>query len=293
METFLHDLSWVMPLRSDAATPVFQAFTWAGYTTFYIILLAIGYWALEKTAFARLAVLIGLSAVLNSFLKDFWQDPRPDEMFRLDHAVGESFGMPSGHAQISFVTWVFLALSVQRAWAWVLAGIMVLGIAFSRLYLGVHDVEDILTGWAIGIVSLIAFVWFIHNHLPRWHARHWSFQLLALAALHAVMWFLWPGGPNTAFALGGLLLGWWIAIRLDRSLIHYAPRPEWWARGASAAMGIVGLFALATIWTNAAKEAGMGDIAIGYGRSLLIALYIGVIAPPLFQMLSLARKETS
>ena len=42
MGAFLHDMAWVLPLRSDAATVVFQAFTALGYFPFYLVLL--GYW---------------------------------------------------------------------------------------------------------------------------------------------------------------------------------------------------------------------------------------------------------
>lgn len=291
MESFLHDLSWVLPLRSDIATPVFQAFTWAGYTTFYIILLALGYWMLGKTVFARLAVLVGISALINAFLKDFWQDPRPADAFRLDHAVGESYGMPSGHAQVSLTTWGFLALSVRQTWAWIGAGIMIAGIAFSQLYLGVHDVEDILAGWAIGIVVLGAFVWFLRAHDHRWHNLHWSFQLVLLAILHGAAWFFWPGGPSEAFAICALLAGWWLAVLADKNFIAFQPRSEWWARGLSGLVGIIGLFALSAAWGKAAAAIGLGDIAAGYLRTLIIALYIGAIAPPLFQLMRLAEKK--
>ena len=64
MESFLHDLSWVLPLRSDIATAIFNGFTALGYLPFYLVLLPLGYWLWDKAMFTRLAVLIMASALL-------------------------------------------------------------------------------------------------------------------------------------------------------------------------------------------------------------------------------------
>src|SRR5512139_126576 len=103
MESFLHDLSWVLPLRSDIATAIFNGFTALGYLPFYLALLPLGYWLWDKDMFTRLAVLIMASALVNGFLKDLFDDPRPALEFALDPRVRESYGLPSGHAQVAVV----------------------------------------------------------------------------------------------------------------------------------------------------------------------------------------------
>ena len=42
MDDLLHDMSWVLPLRSDAATVVFETFTALGYFPFYLLALPLG-----------------------------------------------------------------------------------------------------------------------------------------------------------------------------------------------------------------------------------------------------------
>jgi len=54
-------------------------------------------------------MIVVISTVLNAFLKDLWENPRPDLALRLDAEVGKSFGMPSGHAQVSAVLWFWIA----------------------------------------------------------------------------------------------------------------------------------------------------------------------------------------
>jgi membrane-associated phospholipid phosphatase len=136
VDTFLHSMDWILPLRSPIATWIFQVFTWLGYTPFFLLFMPLGYWVWDKRVFTRIAMIVLISALLNSYLKYLFQDPRPDAMYRLDAHVGTSFGLPSGHAQTAVVLWFWLAYEMRRRVFWWLAAVMVTGIVFSRLYLG-------------------------------------------------------------------------------------------------------------------------------------------------------------
>ena len=77
MNELLHSLDWVLPLRSDELTPLMRFFTLLGYEKFILFFLPLGYWAWHRGVFLRLLVLVAFTALLNAWLKDFWQDPRP------------------------------------------------------------------------------------------------------------------------------------------------------------------------------------------------------------------------
>lgn len=70
----------------------------------------------------------------------------------------ESFSFPSGHAMAASLLYGFLAaFGVRKAQAWrwrvlavLAAGMLVVLIGFSRLYLGVHYLSDVLAGMAAG-----------------------------------------------------------------------------------------------------------------------------------------------
>ena len=132
MDSILHNISWVVQLRSPWLTPIFEGFTWLGYTQFFLVFLPFGYWLCDKKMFTRLAILIGLLALTNSFLKDLFQDPRPPLEFALDKRVGESFGFPSGHAQIATAMWLWFAYELKRPWAWARTCAAWIGTAASR-----------------------------------------------------------------------------------------------------------------------------------------------------------------
>jgi hypothetical protein len=55
--------------------------------------------------------------------------------------------------------WLFIAYAIKKRWAWIVALALVLLISLSRLYLGVHFTIDVIGGWIIGGIFLIAYLW--------------------------------------------------------------------------------------------------------------------------------------
>ena len=125
----------------------------------------------ERTA-ARCYLVTALSGWgLNLLLKLFFQRPRPALDLRLDAAGGYSY--PSGHsmlAPIVFGLGAFLLTRYARrpvAWAWLTAGlVLALGIAASRMYLGVHYPSDVV-GALLGGVAWSALGLAVYSPLDR------------------------------------------------------------------------------------------------------------------------------
>ena len=78
-------------------------------------------------------------------------------------ATETTFSFPSGHASVSVAVYGALAYLIaarvpsRRTGATVVAaaGVLVLAIGFSRLYLGVHYLSDVLAGFAAGLAWLL------------------------------------------------------------------------------------------------------------------------------------------
>ena len=111
---FWNNLDWVLPLRTPFFNLFFEFITLAGYPLFLILLLCFGYFALGSKRFFHAAMLLMAAGLLNSWLKDFGQDPRPAATYALDGRVGDSYGWPSGHTQIAVVLWGYLACSLKK-----------------------------------------------------------------------------------------------------------------------------------------------------------------------------------
>jgi undecaprenyl-diphosphatase len=130
-----------------------------------LVLLAARRW-LSLVAFA---VAEGLTPLLSASLKALVGRPRPPD--GLIHVPGAGF--PSGHAAYAGVTLVALVLvftapgPARRVW-WTMAGLGIVGMAWSRTYLQVHWLSDVVAGSLLGIgVSFLVFgaaqSWFVHR----------------------------------------------------------------------------------------------------------------------------------
>jgi glycerophosphoryl diester phosphodiesterase len=285
MDSFLHDISWVLPLRSDTATQIFNAFTLAGYTEFFLVLLPLGYWLWDKALFTRLALLIGFVGLSNTFLKELFMDPRPPGGFALDGRVGDSFGFPSGHAQIAVAMWFWLAMEIKRTWGWVAAAIIAAGVCFSRIYLGVHDVEDVLGGALLGVACI-----FIFKGLTAERAiteAHPAAQLIGLALIAPIMAVIWPHGgmlPSASLALCAFLFFWWGGRLIEERWVNYQRHGNWAVAIIATVAGLAVLFVLLKVTGDVAEAAGFSRPLAQPIQMGVIALYVTAIAPALFRV---------
>lgn len=294
MDGFLYDISWVLPLRSETATHVANAFTWLGYPQFFIALLPVIYWLIDKAAATRIAMVVIFTAVSNGLLKDIFDDPRPPgDIFALDGRVDNSYGLPSGHAQVAFALWLWLALELKQRWFWALAIFIALGVSFSRIYLGVHDMEDILAGTVLGLGSIVLLSWFFSPAFDGWRALNPFVQLGLIVAFCALLWFTWPepDGPGTKFAVSGMLLGWWAGVLLEQRHIHYARHESWFVALAATAAGIAVIFLALPQVEPALMSAGLEKVWARAAQYFLVALFVTALGPRLFQIVGAARRK--
>ena len=96
--------------------------------------------------------------LINQIMKLFFAKPRPELWARL--IAEHSFSFPSGHAVGSMVVYGFIAyilakeLQQYKRYVYTVAGILIIAIGFSRLYLGVHYPTDIIAGYGVGFLWL-------------------------------------------------------------------------------------------------------------------------------------------
>jgi membrane-associated phospholipid phosphatase len=115
---------------------------------------------LRRLALFVLVAVAG-SSLLNQVVKLAVNRSRPVLPNPVARANGMSF--PSGHAQAAIVGYTVLILVfvpfLHGAWrhmSAVVAALLVLGIGFSRIALGVHYVSDVLAGYALGAAWVAA-----------------------------------------------------------------------------------------------------------------------------------------
>lgn len=116
----------------------------------------------DKSEATTIAIAATGAVGLNAFLKSLFARTRPQLWERVVDVRFYSF--PSGHAMTSFVIYGLLGYLLARRfpqWRWFIATVTVLlimGIGFSRLYLGVHWPTDVIAGYTAGLVWLITCI---------------------------------------------------------------------------------------------------------------------------------------
>lgn len=216
-----HDLQWVLPLRTPALTQLAMGLSWLGYSTFIMFFMSIGYWAWSKAIFYRLMILVIVNALLNAYAKDWIQDPRPLLEIRLDDLVGASYGLPSGHAQLATVMWMWLAWELRRTGVWVVCTLIALSVMASRMYLGVHDLEDVVGGAVLGGLSLVVFEAVRYKNWPWQVSLGWSTALIALIGSAALL--TWPASaPEYIPTLAGWLIAANWCLHIDNRYIGFS-----------------------------------------------------------------------
>ena len=151
------DHNWLENIRSETLTSFFKIFPHFASDYFYIIVLAVGYWALKnKKLFIDLGFLVPLSTLINIILKNTFMLPRPPQSLHLV-PYHIDYGFPSGDVQVGLVFWGMIFLNTRLFAVKSAACFIVTGISFSRIYLGVHSIYDVIGGLTIGGAILIIY----------------------------------------------------------------------------------------------------------------------------------------
>lgn len=174
--------SAVQSLRSDSMTPVAKFFTLLGngiteFILFFVTALILLFKFKHK--WETLVLFIGVLTAwgMNTLLKNLFERDRPAGTWLIEE---KGFSFPSGHAMVSSLFYgligYLLWVNVRRIWkaAWlipVITIVVVVCIGGSRIYLGVHNPSDVLSGFAAGGAGLIGCIMAIHRIRTRRTAR--------------------------------------------------------------------------------------------------------------------------
>jgi undecaprenyl-diphosphatase len=155
---------YVAEHRTPWLTTVLRTVTWLGSTAVTIPVSAvIGLLMRRRTGrwspMAQLAVAIGGAVAISNIVKQLVARPRPHVGRIISSAGGYAF--PSGHAIQAVLVSTTLALlasrsSTARVVAWTAAIVVTLAVGWSRVYLGVHWLTDVLGAYVLGAAWAVA-----------------------------------------------------------------------------------------------------------------------------------------
>lgn len=151
-------IKWIQSFHSDWLDQFFILVTMLGEEYFYIAILSMIYWNINKKTARFLVLILALSATVNGAIKEIVGQSRPIgeagiRSIYTDTAEGASF--PSGHTQNATAFFGSAGLVAKNPFLWIGFSILIVLVAISRLYLGVHWPLDVIAGIGFGIVCII------------------------------------------------------------------------------------------------------------------------------------------
>ncbi len=257
----------------------------------YIVVLVILFLTVDAPIGRRLGLFLLLSFYINQHLKMFMNTTRP---FILDPSIirspealatAEGGGFPSGHAQSSMTLWGLVAFYFRRRWLWALAGVIIILVSISRLYLGVHWVVDVVGGLVVGVavmgLALLADPFFTQAlKIPK--VLMFIFGLSIPLVLH----YFFPTPESD------LLMGAFAAYATAPLIFRHYPPKTLWKKIILAILGVVLVFAFLLGSSVLLPEDIKRNVFGGFVRYLLLG-YMGLlVAPWLGKVLRLSERQS-
>ena len=206
MEFELNIIRAIQSIANPFLDGLFQFITMFGEEAILIPLIAVIYWAFNKKMGEYIAYASLTSVLVNGAIKDIFKAKRPIgepgiRSLRIETATGYSF--PSGHTQGTASFWGAIAIYLKKNYMYGISALIIVLVAISRLYLGVHYPKDVLFGAIFGILtSSIAYKLFnkVNNKISLYFGTFIVFMPVLLYAHSAD--FIKGMGTFLGFALG-------------------------------------------------------------------------------------------
>ena len=295
---FLH---FLQSIRNPFFDWFFALITHLGEETFFLVIAILFFWCINKREgyFILITGLVG--TVVNQIAKLFFRVPRPwvlDPDFEIvesarEEATGYSF--PSGHTQNIAGTYGSIAAYEPKKWKTILCTVLIVLVAFSRMYLGVHTPLDVIVSllFALGLILLLRPVFKTEESM------HKLMPIVVVASLILSVGFLayvlslsgvsfldphnYQSGLKNACTLIGCTAALIPVYILDRKYIKFETYARWYAQIIKLVGGLLGVLAIKS-GLSAPLTALFGNEFVARAvRYFLIVVFAGSVWPLTFK----------
>ncbi|VEU80659.1 phosphatase PAP2 family protein [Haploplasma axanthum] len=276
-------VKWIQSnLRSNFMDYLMYMITQIGSSYFFIVLVVLLYWLVDKRfAYKFFFAFVG-SALFNSIFKVIVKRVRPytyegiTDIFETTH--GYSF--PSGHSQATGVIYYSMMDEYGKKNK-VVKGLLIatlILVPFSRVYLGQHFLTDVLVGALIGlIVSHFMFKLF-----DKMKDKEHIYPLYAIPVIIiALLFFVGKdyGSYKDLFVAGGGYIGFTISYALEKLYVKHNVVTNITNKVLKALIGLVSTFAIYFILKEVFPDQ---SLIFDFIRYLIVTCYAGLAVPFIF-----------
>ena len=262
-----------------------------GSEIFFVALLLIGYWAFNKRESIIFTYVLIIAVLSNYWLKYIIANNRPPSSYWLPGADTPNYSTPSGHSQNSATFFGWLTVRTKTWWMTLIAISMTFLIGLSRIYLGVHFLEDVLIGWGLGFFTVIAVYYLekpARQYLSKYKFEHLLLIVFFTGFVMLVVAAILPAPPNDNFgAIGGLTMGLALGIALENRYVGFsveAPNGQKWRLALRI---VIGLILVIGVMIGLSPLLPTTDILLRSVRYFLTALMGVFIWPLIFKKINL------
>lgn len=155
-------LQYIGNLRTPFFDKVFSITTLLGEEMVILTVMCLIFWCIDKRLAYRIGLTFFLSGLLVQGLKITFRIERPwviDENFdpvegSMETATGYSF--PSGHTQTAAGMYMPIGLYTKKLWLRIVCFALAVLVGFSRIYLGVHTLNDVAASLIVTLAIALA-----------------------------------------------------------------------------------------------------------------------------------------
>jgi membrane-associated phospholipid phosphatase len=310
------NFSWLMPIM--------RFFTFLGNEEFYLIVMPVFLWAIDYNAGVRLGFIMLFSGSINSIFKFSFHQPRPywtnSTIANLD-TPHNSFGLPSGHSQNAAALFGTLAEWVKSKWLKIVLVITIFLVAISRLFLGVHSLQDIILGLTIGGIIVLLSISLRDKIGQIWQQQTVPAKILIAAAISLTLLFaavgiasfqqeknfipeVWQQNASIAGhetelhpydidgvitscgALFGVIIG---SIWVNQTGGFTANQSVWWKYILRFIIGLIGVLVFWKVLGDILPRNGdLLSHSLRYIRYALVGLWITGLSPKIFKWIKIS-----
>ena len=205
-----------------------------GEEYFIALLLGLIYWGLNKNIGEKVTFTVISGNVLNTLIKNIFCRSRPfnsvEEIQNFRDVDGYSF--PSGHSSGSSSLMGSIAWNYRQKrykWLWIIAIILPICVAISRVYLGAHYPTDVIGGLLLGVIVIVLFE-LLYNVIPNKYYLYIGMAILGFCGF-------FYSTTSDYFTSYGMLVGFIFGVFFEQKITKFSNTKIWWRIALRAIVG--------------------------------------------------------